>query len=267
MIKIENPELFGFETYVSNGLVLVNVFIDPEVVELKNYRRTPFSSIIIKSDTLIEKLREIEQIDNTFVKKKKRMLVDELLPIIESSSLITYNLYTDNEYDTYKNIFEDVNLHTVLLFVNSEYRVSDTDKSILIFGYPVDGIITPIVKSPNYLLLNGSFISTKPFTMGTNTDGLYYDKLIYCLVDIKTSFEYSEYNQVSESHGVGYDRRFIVGCLDMNESPTIYQKNDERIIPIAGREYLFKKPDKNMFCLSDVPSDIITKKYSLSRKI
>lgn len=279
MIKIENCSLFGFETFISDNLVLVNITVDPEVVELKSYKRTPFASIIINSESLPSEIKKISQSENT--KEKKKRTVEVIKKIIESSALKLYNMYVDAEYDKYREIFKDNNFHTVILYVEDGSPVNDYDKTILIAGYPVQGMVSPIHKSPDYNLLNGAFISTKMFTMKsvvldnepwmatvyTDNDFLYYDKLVYVYVDVKVKFELREYIQISEILGIGYDYLYEVILSERSGFPILRYNCDTRKIPINGREYLFQKPDKNMFHLSDVPKDIVMRKHVLSREL
>lgn len=277
MIKIENSSLFGFESFVSDNLVLINVMVDPEVVELKNYRRTPFASIVINSETLPDKIKKINESENDNVKKQK--FFDAINKIISKSKVTLYNSFVDNVYDKYRCIFKDENLHTIILYVEDDINAEEDDKTILIGGYPVQGMINSINKSADYNLLNGAFISTKMFTMrcqypyhyppndhyASYNSFIAYDKLLCVYVDIKTKFEFREYTQTSDTIGIGLDNIFTVTMEDDELYPSIKYKKELRRIPIKGREYLFKKPDKNMFHLSDVPKDIIMRKHQLSR--
>ena len=282
MIKIENTALFGFDFATVNGRYsLINITDDPEVVELKNYRRTPFASIIIDSEDVALQLKKISKPDGTNNNPLviKRQVVDLIIPVLENSALATYNSYIDDKYDDLRNLFPDMNFHTVILYVKGNAPVNDYDKSILIGGYPIRGFVSPINKSPDYSLLNGAFISTKLFSMKnivleiepwmkgvyTDDDFLYYDKIVYILSDIKTKFEFHEYLQISET--MGYVNDYIYTPELCDDTLEIVRRNAERKIPVNGREYLFQKPDKNMFQLSDIPNDIMMHKHNLMKKI
>ena len=282
MIKIENTALFGFDFATVNGRYsLINITVDPEVVELKNYRRTPFASIIIDSEDVALQLKKISKPDGTNNNPLviKRQVVDLIIPVLENSALATYNSYIDAKYDDLRNLFPDMNFHTVILYVKGNAPVNDYDKSILIGGYPIRGFVSPINKSPDYSLLNGAFISTKLFSMKnivleiepwmkgvyTDDDFLYYDKIVYILSDIKTKFEFHEYLQISET--LGYVNDYIYTPELCDDTLEIVRRNSERKIPVNGREYLFQKPDKNMFQLSDIPNDIMMHKHNLMKKI
>ena len=282
MIKIENTALFGFDFATVNGRYsLINITVDPEVVELKNYRRTPFASIIIDSEDVALQLKKISKPDGTNDNPLviKRQVVDLIIPVLENSALATYNSYIDDKYDDLRNLFPDMNFHTVILYVKGNAPVNDYDKSILIGGYPIRGFVSPINKSPDYSLLNGAFISTKLFSMKnivleiepwmkgvyTDDDFLYYDKIVYILSDIKTKFEFHEYLQISET--LGYVNDYIYTPELCDDTLEIVRRNSERKIPVNGREYLFQKPDKNMFQLSDIPNDIMMHKHNLMKKI
>ena len=282
MIKIENTALFGFDFATVNGRYsLINITVDPEVVELKNYRRTPFASIIIDSKDVALQLKKISKPDGTNDNPLviKRQVIDLIIPVLENSALATYNSYIDDKYDDLRILFPDMNFHTVILYVKGNAPVNDYDKSILIGGYPIRGFVSPINKSPDYSLLNGAFISTKLFSMKnivleiepwmkgvyTDDDFLYYDKIVYILSDIKTKFEFHEYLQISET--MGYVNDYIYTPELCDDTLEIVRRNSERKIPVNGREYLFQKPDKNMFQLSDIPNDIMMHKHNLMKKI
>ena len=94
---------------------------------------------------------------------------------------------------------------------------------------------------------------------------LYYDKIVYILSDIKTKFEFHEYLQISET--LGYVNDYIYTPELCDDTLEIVRRNSERKIPVNGREYLFQKPDKNMFQLSDIPNDIMMHKHNLMKKI
>ena len=270
MIVINNPILFGFEYSISDDLVLVNITVDPEIVELKNYKRTPFSTLLFKSKTLAENFMNLSELDID-TKTRKKEILELISPLLNSCSMEMYNLFLDNEYDMYKEIFSNNVLHTIILFIDDSKPKHKTDKVIMIGGYPVRGMISPMTKSQDYLLFNGSFISTKMFSMKedmveNNNDFIYYDKIVYVLVEIKTQFEFREYIPLHDSIGLCYNHRFMIG-IDDDKSIKVDSELECRKIPIAGREYLFQKPEKNIFHLSDVPKDIMMRNSNIIKKI
>ena len=110
-------------------------------------------------------------------------------------------------------------------------------------------------------------LEIEPWMKGVYTDDdfLYYDKIVYILSDIKTKFEFHEYLQISET--MGYVNDYIYTPELCDDTLEIVRRNAERKIPVNGREYLFQKPDKNMFQLSDIPNDIMMHKHNLMKKI
>jgi hypothetical protein len=171
-----------------------------------------------------------------------------------------YNLYNDSEYELYTDKFENRRFHTMIYYIDKELENDKSSKSILIGAIPLKGIATPITKSYHYKLYNGCLISCKPFKWSDNE---FYNKVIYFLVDVKSMFSFQEFIRTQDDDiGIMIDHIWY-----SSENIGLHYHLNSINLRYEGREDLFEKPMKNIFYLSDVPKDIMTKKETISVKI
>lgn len=266
MIEVINPEFFTINKHAVNTdidtlAVLYNVMAQPQRFDLPAAKRLPFASIIMSH--MDASLLELNSENNN----------TELYDILKTYDLESHSLYDDdNEYGNYTSYFTEgwvdgkvvtLPIHTKLYTIDIKNPiVKHSTQQIVIIAIPLKGILAPIKKSNDYTLYNASFVSCKPFFW---KDG-YYNKLVYLMVDISTTFSFQEYILVK-----GYDN--IQGYYTMlNHIFYFNGKNIEEyviqsIVPYEGREHFFApNPSKNLFSLSDIPEDIIVKSNSISVK-
>ena len=252
MLKIMNEEFFGFDGVIGdNNLVSINITVDPQNFELKSYRRSPFSSIIID--------RGYEYLTGTCgdADDRKRLIRD-ISRMFSGNDTLQYNLYSDDEYEKITSSFDTERRFHTMLYTHGAKPDAETDRIIMIGAFPVKGIISPITKSNNYKLYNGCFINCKPF----HWNGEYYNKLVYVLVEINSHFNFQEFVKTDhDEYGVLIDHRFYIDYDTIVHTPEISH------IPYRGREELFSKPPKNIFYLSDVPKDIMSSRDRISVKL
>ena len=273
MIFINNKDFFGYDIEVSGSLVSINLMVEPQDFDLKSYRKTPFASIIIDNEKLAV---EIERYD----KKDRRKAINGTLELYCGAIAFNqYSLYTDEEYELYTSRFKDRRFHTLIYFFDSNVTYSEKaaryNKTILIGAYPLQGMISPIPKSVHYKLYNGCLISCKPFKWHSinkyiePTDegkDTIYNKLVYLLVEIKSVFRFDEFIRTSNDE-IGVMKNYTwYRSMDYREDSR-YPKTNIIDIPYNEAEDLFSKMDKNLFQLSDVPKDIMTKSDRISVKI
>ena len=267
MIKIENIEFFGLNYEVSNGYISINILVDPQEFDLKQYRKTPFVSIIVKNDKYAN-----EFMKNTPKEKVRNKLINFIYRYVNSHKIYEYNMYLDDEYDEIKKNFPNRLFHSILLYVESDDPLDTVDtlrgsgfleSPYLITAKPITGILTPIRKSVHYQIYNGCFINCKPFSFGDSI----YNKLTCCFVKIKSLFEMTEFIKTDDENiGQMIIHRYVLRSFK-DEHFWINHNKEIIKIPYVGRDDLFDKPSKNLFYLSDVPKDVRVKCNSLSIEI
>jgi len=267
MINFHNNRFFGFDVACSDDLVSINIMVDPQEFELKSYKRTPFVSVIIKNEKLASEIK-------LYGITRQRVLDELLHTYFPTYYFRQYNLYTDAEYDKYTSKFENRRFHTIIYYFDDTRNDWETlrSKSILIAAIPIRGMVSPIPKSIHYKIYNGCFISCKPFKfddyvyscMSPQDYSDIYNKLVYVLVEVKSVFSIQEFihNPDSPDGLMNYFwwTNSVTNYPDKQGTRTIY-------LPYSDNEELFKKPEKNIFYLSDVPKDIMIKKETMSVKI
>ena len=254
MMTLLNTEYFGFDAAVVDDLVSINALVDPQDFDLKSYKKTPFASIMIKSDILADEIK-------LYGVTRDRIL--EILDVCFNSHYFEqYNLYTDNEYETYTSKFADRKFHTMLYFFDVDQLNHDVkdSRSVVIAALPLKGMITPMPKSIHYRMYNGCLISCKPFK---GEDGDFFSKLLYVLVEIRSFFSFQEFVRFdTDKYGMMLNYQFYAS---INSAATVDRY--DTMIPYEYAKDLFEKPQKNIFQLSDVPRDITIKRDTLSVKI
>ena len=257
MIQIINDRFFSFDIETSENLVSVNLMIDPQDFELKSYKKSPFASIIIENEELV---KEIED------KRMKNLLSHEYI-LTTITEYFThyyywqYNLYSDSEYDMYTNKFDNRRFHTMIYYFDRTMDVLEESKAMIIAAVPIKGIAAPITKSYHYKLYNGCLISCKPFKW--NETDMFYNKIMYILVDIKSMFSFQEFIRTQDEK-IGIMNDYIWYNTSSNNP---YCNMTTTTLQYEGKEDLFEKPMKNIFYLSDVPKDIMTKRETISVKM
>ena len=272
MLLLKNPDMFGFDLRVENDYASINIMVDPQNFELRTYKRTPFASLMIKNKDIAEELKSYEAFPNEHH--------EDITKVIESAfqgnRMYQYNLYStdeDDEYDTLTSsvIFPYRKYHTMLYYTEAEHLKEDDiykERTIMIGGFPVRGIITPIKRSNEFYLYNACFVSTKPFKYYEDEWNQYYNKVVYVLVDIRSTFSFHEYDWMANAEiGMMYNHIYTLKYGDDAKTQTIEENAIRSEVPYHGRNDLFSKPEKNLFFLSDVPKDIMTKRDTLSVKI
>lgn len=253
MIKIEGTRFFGLDIeFGDDDLVLINFMVDPEMIELKSYRRTPFSSVMIKSSELKSKLVDRKLISSR--SEEKEIVVEYIETASVDYRTYEFNSYKDAEYSelaaSIKN--EDISLHTIIYYIDTTEKPNKYDEeSVLIAATSFSGMLAPIPKSVNYDLYNGALINCKPF----ESNGSWSQKIVYTLANIKTDFLIYEFQKIDDVHGIMYERCWTRTMKSDRVFISYYEIKFDILIP--GREEFFKKSSKNVFHLSDIPQDIM----------
>ena len=271
MVFLKNPDMFGFDVRVEGDYASINIMVDPQNFELRTYKRVPFASLMIKNKEIAEELKTYESFPNEHH--------EDITAVIESAfqgnKTYQYNLYSTDEDDEYDMLtshrFSYRKFHTMLYYTEAEPLKDDEiyrERTIMIGGFPVRGIITPIQRSQEFYLYNACFVSTKPFKYYGDDQSQYYNKVVYVLVDIRSAFSFHEYDWMdNEEIGLMYNHMYTLLYSGDTRTQMIEEHAIRSEVPYHGRNDLFSKPEKNLFFLSDVPKDIMTKRDSLSVKI
>ena len=248
MIKIENGEFFGVNLEIANDYVLLNFMIQPEEFDLNCYQKTPFCTIVIHDSN--------KNFGFTKILKKdiyKKELIKNISNISSTYETRPLNLYMDaTEYDSVKSKFECKVFHTIIYYIDMDTPATNTDFT-LVGSYPLKGILTQIKKNSGFSLYNGKFIACKMFKDKT---GMFSTGLVYILADVKSYFKLEEY-VYDEGDEYGYlNTRNWIFRINANGQLDLKLFEYSSAVPYAGREYLFTKTGKNLFQLSDIPSNI-----------
>jgi hypothetical protein len=261
MLNIFNKEFFSFDVAFKKDIVdnvpvtlaSLNILVDPQAFDLKHYRKVPFASFAV---TQWNDTKDISTIDT-------QCLVDRYFTNAVYSQ---YSKYEDSGYEEMLTNFPDNKAHTLIFNDPNRSRFANTNyinKVLLVIAIPIKGIIAPIRKSSQYKLYNGSFISCKMFKWQEQ----YYNKLVYLLVDMRSSFSFQEYVQTSDSEvGIMHNYYFTLQPKSYDDYTVKMQRIDS-VVPYEGRDDLFSKSDRNLFYLMDIPSEIINRKDSISVQI
>lgn len=274
MLRIFNDEFFSFNIITidntNENIVhqLMNVMVDPRSFELKQYKKTPFATFSTSMNT-----REFSREQVIITEETRKTGSAPSVPrYFLDTSFNQYSKYTDDTYDTILSKFDDACSHTLIfdtthrnytadeakerVIHDDERKLAYLDKILLLIAMPIKGIVAPVKKSPNFKLYNGAFITCKLFPW----NGSYYNKLVYYFVDMNTCFSFQEFVQTDNPEfGVMHNYYF-----SLNSDMEISMQKITSIIPYHNRENWFIKPEKNLFFLSDIPSDIINKQASIS---
>ena len=258
---IKNIEFFGFDVETADDLLSINIMVNPENFELKSYRKTPFMSLIIKNQLLVNEY-------NGFISRGIDMthhqwIVDKIELYFSQNIFQCFNMFIDStQYDTITEKFGNRLFHTMIYYKDI---VLDTDLDrypvTLVGAFPIQGIVSPITKSKHYQLYNGCLIHCKPFRYNDEA----YNKVLYVLVDIQTFFSFQEF---IPGNDMGKMVNTTYSVDNFTEQCTVLTSNKhETSLTMRGHETFFSKPCKNIFHLSDVPKDILTRSESFSLRI
>jgi hypothetical protein len=209
MLNVINPDFFTMRRYTvplnqksSTGekfITLVNLYTDPKMAEFSKYEKKAFFSFVFKSTTNPSDLSE-----------------NEVYNLMKTSEVNKLSMYTDERYEEVKEMFpSDIRYPTMLFEKTEDYKANN----IAILAIPVKGIVPVIKKSDNYKLYNGSLVICRLFKYRLTKDepAEYYNKLIYAVVDVTTSFSFPEYRTTKHN---------LYGCMK-NYSVSLVTKNDE----------------------------------------
>lgn len=260
---IKNMEFFGFDIDVVEDYISINIMVNPEGFELNSYRKTPFASLVIKNHMLVDEFTSLKNqgVDFThheWVKNKIKLYFSQ-------NTFYCYNMFSDStQYDKLTDKFKNRLFHTMIYYkdlLSDDIMDEDRHSVVLMAAFPVKGIISPISKSRYYQLYNGCLIHCKPFKY--MDDG--YTKILYILVNIRTLFSFQEF---IPGNTFGKMVNTVYTVDDLTESCTVLSTDrQETSLTMRGHEEFFSKPCKNIFHLSDVPKDILTRSESFSVKM
>ena len=250
MLNVINTDFFTMRKYTvplnqksSDGdrfITLVNLYTDPKMAEFSKYEKKAFFSFVFKSKTNPSDLSE-----------------SEIYEMMKESEVNKLSMYTDERYEEIKEMFpSDIRYPTMIFEKTDEYKANN----ICVLAIPVKGIVPVIKKSDNYKLYNGSLVICRLFKYQLNPDkpAEYYNKLIYIVVDVTTSFSFSEYRTTKDDNFYGCMMNYAVSLVPRNNDVELVLKHESILVPYKDREEFFAPTQKqpNIFKLSDIPSDI-----------
>lgn len=295
MIQIMYPQFFTFhiESVYEDGYYynLINIMTEPQNFELPQYRKTPFMSIVIKNKSNWSK--DFDMKDNAPGCLDNRNKMEAIVDLLRSqyTNINCYSCYKDPEYDTLTSKFDPSNKFHTMIFTNNAKKSTNTN--YVVIGIPCKGVVQQITKSPLYKLYNGSMIvmTNTPFKFRNEL----YNKLVYLLVDITSSFSFSEYIYTDSeedirkviTHNLAINPNFYLhdttACdlniyLDNSGISRINNKNNMEVfyytisslIPCeerTDRQDFFIYSGKSMFHLSDIPESIKQNKGNIAVKL
>lgn len=196
------------------------------------------------------------------------------------------NRYTDGKFDDVIERFSrDVQFGSVIIYINTEKPPLlpnvevDLDPSkfthqLLIAAIPIEGMLSPITKSPFYKLYNANFIACKKVKTNSGNE-IHCNGFIFVFVEIKASFTINQFIPSDWSGDYGSMKQTIwtLEMLGNELTPLIFQLYElskteiVSAVTYAGNEKLFEKPNRNLFHLSDIPSDVINRGESITKKL
>jgi hypothetical protein len=173
MIHILNDEYFKFD-YDKSGKI-INVFTEPQNIELDLYSKKPFA--IVGSELFTNNIktdRDIMKYNNKSVAIQKNNGLFNL-PNIESA-----------------NLLNEVDIKLPFVFYAGSGNNIVNKANIALVAIPIMGIIQPIADTNNsYTLYNGYILKTHPFTKGFSE----YRKILYLAFELRTQLTFAEYIQ------------------------------------------------------------------------
>lgn len=260
---VKNIEFFGYDIETSGDLMSINIMVNPERIELKSYRKTPFASLIIKNQMLVDKYNELlnEGVDMTH----NQWITAKIELYFSQNTFERFNMFLDStKYDNLRDKFKNRLFHTMIYYKDLLLDPDEYESNysvMMLAAFPVNGIISPISKSTHYQLYNGCLIHCKPFKHNNES----YNKILYVLVDIRTYFSYQEFipgnvvgHMLNTTYSVDY---FTKDCMSLTKNGM------KTSLLMQGYAEFFSKPCKNIFRLSDIPKDILTRSESFSLKM
>lgn len=270
MFHINQYNLFEFKIYQIQTRYCINVYLRPHNIKLRKMSNNPFCSFIV--DDPEEKNMKTAMESYTFKDTHNGIIPSPYFDFHYYLSEVfkgdyfceILNRYVDEKFDDLTEPFTkyfNLSFHNVLFYIDIT-RKNVEKFSILVGGFPIRGIVNRIGKSDDYILYNGILVNTEPFRYNLEE----YATIIYMLVDVKSKFQFSEYIQADENYGDMITYEFFPEYLyDGNVSFRFYKKPNK--IPMKNREFLFEKSSKNIFSLSDIPKDIVSKSDTLVVKL
>jgi hypothetical protein len=239
--------------------------IDPERFDLSHYHKSPFCSFVIKFPDATSMAEFRTELDKDFFATLQRYCSMYHLEML--------NLYTDQKYDEIVTKFDKSCLfHSVILYIDTtdtpQEETEMPEPQLLIGALPFNGIVSPITKSAFYTLYNGKFIPCKKFCLESHPKK-WYNSIVYVLVDIHSDFTIHEFHSPKENskYGVGIQYIWALKKMPENGKLNLAHMQIENPVLYAGNEQLFTKPNRNLFHLSDIPSDVINRGSSITKKL
>ena len=251
MIRIINKSLFRFEVIHpknnTRNISLINIFSEPEDIELNKYSKTPFASIIVYTD--VTDTVNMTELFSYLIKG-------------HTTSILSFRPETSDKYDEYKSEFdESVKMCDVLYVTCSledlSMKRNYSSEFIVIGGIPITGMVYPISNGKNdaYSIYNGAFIVDNEFEYNGGT----FKRLLYISASINSSLvidEYIKHPDMDCSIGTFIRYEFYVDTYSYFDNIYIAYKRYDRLISKNGRERLFVPSGKNIFPKNNLPPHI-----------
>lgn len=268
MIYFENTDLFTRSCTLggdSSELYAINIKIDPKMFDLRTVKKVPFCTIVIK----IGGNENINFLNNDKINDDK--FYDKISKLSQLYSMKLLNMYEDTEYPDVVNQFDTGCLfHTVLIFIdlNEKATIETPNPNLLVTGLPISGFVSPIGKSANYDIYNGKFIHCKAFKYNDK----FNNGIVFIFAKVRSYISVDEYlvgessNEDTLKWGHMLQHTWWIALKDKDE---ISVSTSHRRYPVMynGNESLFSKSKKNLFYLSDIPSDVIQRGETITTRM
>lgn len=270
MFYINRYNLFEFKIYQIQSRYCVNAYLRPSGIKLRKTSNNPFCSFIVddpKGEVMSSAMKAYE-FEEKYTKNVPlpyfnfQYYLSELFKGDYFCEIL--NRYVDETFDELTEPFikySELTFHNVLFHIDLT-RKNVEKYTILVCGFPIRGIVNRIPKSDDYTLYNGILVNTEPFKYNFQE----YTTIIYMLVDVKSKFQFSEYIQSDEMRGDMITYSFFPEYLYEGNMSFRFLTTPNKI-PMKNRERLFEKSSKNIFSLSDIPKDIVSKSDTLVVKL
>lgn len=278
MIKLINKEFFQYDVEIiqheGDGMcyAVINIMGDPSnVTVIDMYRKIPLVTLVIEASDRFHKqffdmMKQYPAKHHIVESNVEQKWIDDVINLVNQVSIRRINSYSDSqEYQSYVERFSkdcqyDVNLLVAnldLAFTNlgCENNEKNMDNIYAVAAIPLLGIAQKIDRSPNYTLLNGSFVKTPPYRF---RDRL-YNKLIYVQVEVHTVFQFNEF--ITDTIELGTCRTHVISgpiilndmiVDDISQVDIQYHTHDYQLA-LSGREEYFEKPKGNIFVITNRP--------------
>jgi len=250
MFGIDGLRFFGVKEEASQDYTYIayHLTADPEDFDLKRQKKMPICTIIVDANDYALYNEGLDSLPNPY---KVKLLLN-----LYGLRSIIYNMYLHDEYYKFRDSFSNESkFPSTLIYISPEISIEE-DHNVFVAAIPIDGMLAPVTKSRNYEIYNGKFIHCKPFK-NTKSNPHPYSGIAYIYARLYSYIQVDQYKKqeddstIGEVHSIQYYPREVA----------TYDKNEIRQLIGIHKDngFLFEKPKRNLFHLSDVPAGVMEK--------